>query len=105
MFADVVEEIVYLVNVVVIAVVPVAVQRRVPVELLTLNLALGNIVPKFAVFFIQRLNVSVEPDGITPAEFGSPACVSNSLMMYSAAALLAKLTLCMAKLVPSGFAV
>jgi hypothetical protein len=34
-------------------------------------------------FFIQRVKLTVEPEGITPEVFGTPACVSNALMRYS----------------------
>jgi len=78
--AVVVQVKVCLVTVVVRAVVPVAVQNNVPVALLSLIFARGNTVPKFAVFLIHRLKLSVEPLGITPAEFGTLVWVSNSLL-------------------------
>src|SRR5258708_2697081 len=80
-----------LVTVVVKAVAPVAVQSSVPDALLSLILARGNTVPKFAVFLIHKLKLSVEPLGITPAVLGTLAWVSNSLMRYSPAALLVRI--------------
>lgn len=99
--AVVVQLIACLATVVESAVVPVAVQKRVPVALLSLILARGNTVPVLAVFLMNRLNVSVVPEGITPAVFGSPVCVSNSLIKYSPAALLVSAVV-RATLVPSG---
>src|SRR5882672_989649 len=102
--AVVVQVKVCLVTVVVRAVVPVAVQNNVPVALLSLIFARGNTVPKFAVFLIHRLKLSVEPLGITPAEFGTLVWVSNSLIRYSPTALLVR-TVVNATLVASGPAV
>jgi hypothetical protein len=76
-----------LVTVVVRAVVPVAVHNRVPVLVLSLTLALGKTVPTLAVFRIHRLKLSVDPLGMTPAAFGTPDWVSNSLITYSPTAL------------------
>jgi hypothetical protein len=63
---------VYLVNVLVSAVAPVAVPSNVPAALLRCNFARGNIVPPLAVFLSQSSKVIVEPDGIVPATFGTP---------------------------------
>ena len=104
MFAVVVQLIVCLATVVERAVVPVAVQKSVPVALLSLIFARGNTVPVLAVLRMNTLNVSVEPEGITPAVFGSLVCVSNSLIRYSPAALLVSAVV-RATLVPSGPAV
>ena len=104
MLAVVVQLIACLVTVVVRAVVPVAVHRRVPVALFNLILARGNTVPTFAVFLMNKLKVSVEPEGMTPAVFGTPVCVSNSLIRYSPATLLVSVVV-IARLVPSGPAV
>lgn len=102
--AVVVQLIACLVTVVESAVVPVAVQKSVPVALLSLIFARGNTVPALAVFRMKTLKVSVEPEGITPAVFGSPVWVSNSLIKYSPAALLVSAVV-RATLVPSGPAV
>jgi len=80
---DVVAEKVYLVRVVVSAVEPVAVQKRVPVALFRRSFARGNITPEVDVLFIQRVKVIVDPAGITPDAFGTPLCVSNALIRYS----------------------
>ncbi len=104
MLAVVVQLIACLVTVVESAVVPVAVHKSVPVALLSLIFARGNTVPVLAVFLINRLKVSVEPEGITPVVFGSPVCVSNSLIKYSPTALLVSVVV-MARLVASGPAV
>ena len=63
---------VYFVRVVVSAVVPVAVHNSVPLALLRNAFALGNIVPKFAVFFIQRVYVREAPAGMVPETLGTP---------------------------------
>lgn len=76
-----------LVTVVVRAVVPVAVHKRVPLLVFSRTLALGNTVPTLAVFRIHRLKLSVDPLGMTPAELGTPDWVSNSLITYSPTAL------------------
>lgn len=102
--AVVVQLIACLVTVVESAVVPVAIQKRVPVALLSLIFARGNTVPTLAVFRMKTLKVSVEPEGITPAVFGSPVWVSNSLIKYSPAALLVSAVV-RATLAPSGPAV
>ena len=102
--AVVVQLIVCLVTVVFSAVVPVAVQSSGPAALLSPILARGNTVPTFAVFLMNRLKLSVEPDGITPAVLGSPVCVSNSLIKYSPAALLVSVVV-IARLAASGPAV
>ena len=102
--AVVVQLIVCCLTVVERAVVPVAVQKSVPVALLSLIFARGKTVPVLAVFLMNRLNVSVVPEGITPAVLGSPVCVSNSLIKYSPAALLVS-AIVRATLVPSGPAV
>lgn len=78
--------------------------KTVPAALLIPILARGNTVPTFAVFLMNTLNVRVEPEGITPAVFGTPVCVSNSLIRYSPAALLVSVVV-MARLVASGPAV
>src|ERR1051326_2682031 len=104
MLAVVVQVIACCLTVVERAVAPVAVQKRGPVALLSLILARGNTVPVLAVFLMNRLNVSVVPEGITPAVLGSPVCVSNSLIKYSPAALLVS-GVVRATLVPSGPAV
>jgi len=103
-FAALVQVKVCLVTVVVKAVAPVAVQNNVPVALLSLIFARGNTVPKFAVFRIHKLKLSVDPLGITPTVFGTPVCVSNSLTTYSPTALLVR-TVVNATLVTSGPAV
>ena len=74
-------------TVVVNAVDPVAVHNNVPVALLSCTLARGNTVPTLAVFLIHRLKLTVEPLGIAPLAPGTPVCVSNSLILYSPAAL------------------
>lgn len=104
MLAVVVQLIACCLTVVESAVAPVAVQKRVPVALFSLIFARGNTVPVLAVFLMNTLNVSVEPEGITPPVFGSPVCVSNSLIKYSPAALLVSVVV-RATLVPSGPAV
>lgn len=96
---------VYLVTVLVSAVALVAVPSSVPAALLSCNFARGNIVPPVVVFLSQTANVIVDPDGIVPETFGSPACVSKALMRYSPAATFFKLADVMARLVPSGPAV
>src|SRR6478672_11408705 len=101
MFAVVVQEIACCLKVVDRAVAPVALQKSVPVALFSLIFARGNTVPVFAVLRMNTLNVRVEPEGITPAVFGSPVCVSNSLIRYSPAALLVSVVV-RATLVPSG---
>jgi hypothetical protein len=83
MLEDVVAENVYLVSVVVSAVEPVAVQKRVPVALFRRSFARGNMTPEAAVLFIQSVNVTVDPAGTTPDAFGTPLCVSNALIRYS----------------------
>ena len=83
MLEDVVAEKVYLVRVVVSAVEPVAVQKRVPVALFRRNFARGKMTPEADVLFIQSVNVIVDPAGITPDTFGTPLCVSNALIRYS----------------------
>lgn len=105
MFELVVVVKVYRLTVLVSAVVPVAVPSRVPVALLSLNLARGNIVPEVEVFLSQRVKVMVEPLGIVPETFGTPLCVSNSLMRYSPAARFLRFPDWIAKLVESGLAV
>jgi len=72
MFAEVVQVTVYFVRVVVRAAEPVPVQSSVPEALFSLTVAWANIVPRFAVFFIHKVNVTVEPLGTTPVRFGSP---------------------------------
>ena len=96
---------VYLVSVLVRAVAPVAVPRSVPAALLSCNFARGNIVPPVVVFRSQSANVIVEPAGIVPETFGSPACVSKALMSYSPATTFFRLADVIARLVPSGPAV
>src|SRR5207244_7383205 len=83
MFALVVQVSVYLVTVVVNAVAPVLVQSEAPVALFRLSFARGNIVPTFAVLLIQTVKVTVEAAGMTPDVLGTPAWVSNALIMYS----------------------
>ena len=73
MFAEVVQVNVYLVNVVVSAPVPVAVQKAVPVALLSINFARGNIVPDVEVLLIHTEKLTVEPEGTTPEVLGMPA--------------------------------
>jgi hypothetical protein len=80
---DVVAEKVYLVRVVVRAVDPVAVQKSVPVALFKRNFARGNITPELEVLFIQTVNVTLDPAGITPDALGTPLCVSKALTKYS----------------------
>src|SRR6478609_5115495 len=104
MLAVVVQLIACLVTVVESAVVPVAVQKSVPVALLSLIFARGKTVPVFAVFLMNRLKVRVVPEGMTPAVLGSPVWVSNSLIRYSPTALLVSVVV-RATLVPSGPAV
>lgn len=101
MLAVVVQLMACLATVVVSAVVPVAVQKSVPVALFSLIFARGKTVPTLAVFRIHKLKLKVEPVGITPAALGTPVCVSNSLMTYSPAALLVRVVVS-ATLVASG---
>ena len=93
---------VYLVSVLLSAVAPVAVPRRVPLALLRYNLARGNIVPEVDVFLSQSANVMFEPAGIVPARFGSFVCVSKALMRCSPVARFFRLMDVIARLVPSG---
>ena len=104
MLAVVVQLIACCLTVVESAVVPVAVHKSVPVALLSLIFARGNTVPVLAVFLMNRLKVSVEPEGMAPVVFGSPVCASNSLIKYSPTALLVSVVV-MARLVASGPAV
>jgi hypothetical protein len=86
MLAAVVQENVYLVSVVARSFIPlVVVQKAVPLALLSITFARGIIAPEVEVLLIQREKVTVEPEGTTPDEFGTPACVSKALMMYSPA--------------------
>lgn len=87
---DVVHVSVCFATVVVSAVLPITEQSDVPLALFSLNLMSGSTVPAFALLLIQTIKVIVEPDGITPLIFGTPVCVSNSLMTYSPAALLVR---------------
>ena len=104
MFELVVVVNVYKVSVLVRAVAPVAVPSRVPVELLSLNLARGNIVPEVEVFLSQSVKVMVDPLGMVPETFGTPLCVSNSLIRYSPAARFLRFADWIARLLESGFA-
>ena len=85
--ADVLQVRVILLTVVVSPVLPITEQRDVPVALFSPSLTSGNTVPAFWLLLIQMMNVMVEPAGITPLAFGTPVCVSNSLITYSPAAL------------------
>jgi len=104
-FEEVVQLTVYFVKVVVSAVEPVPVQKTVPVELLSLTVACGNMVPKLAVFFIHSTKVTVEPLGITPDRPGIPDCVSNSLIIFDPVPAPFRFAVCNAKLAASGLAV
>jgi hypothetical protein len=101
----VVAEKVYLVSVVVSAVEPVAVQKRVPVMLFRRNFARGKITPELDVLFIQSVNVIVDPAGTTPDAFGTPLWVSNALIRYSPTARFFRFADWTARDVPSGPAV
>ena len=83
MLEEVVQVSVYLVRVVVSSDEPVAMHMLAPDKLLRFSFARAYMVPQFAVFFIQSVKVTVDPEGIVPAAFGTPACVSNVLMKYS----------------------
>lgn len=96
---------VYLVSVVVSAVEPVLVQREAPAALFKFNFARGNMVPTLAVFFSQRVKVTVDEAGITPDTFGTPLCVSNALIGYSPVARFFRSTEVRARVVASGPAV
>lgn len=104
-FEAVVHVRVYLVRVVVNAVAPVLVHKEAPPALFRFSFARGNIVPTFAVLFIHKVKVIVDPLGITPDTFGTPAWVSNALIMYSPVARLFKFTDVKATVVASGPAV
>ena len=84
-FAEVAHENVYFVSVVVRAVVPVATQKAAPVALLSISFALGTITPDVEVLLIHTEKLTVEPEGTTPAELGTPEGVSKALIMYSPA--------------------
>jgi hypothetical protein len=105
MLAEVVHVTVYFASVVVSAVDPVPVHSAVPDELFIFTVAWGNIVPRLAVFFIHSTYVTVEPLGITPERFGSPDCVSNSLMIFEPVAAPFRFAVCKATLEASGLAV
>ncbi len=68
---------------VVSAVAPVAVHSDVPALVLRRIFTRGNIVPNAAVFRIQTTALTVAPDGILPAVFGTPAAVLNSMIFFS----------------------
>jgi hypothetical protein len=96
---------VYLVSVVARAVDPVVLQREVPLALLRCNFARGNIVPTLAVFFSQRVKVTVDEAGMIPDALGTPLSVSNALIMYSPVARFFRLTEVTATVAASGPAV
>jgi hypothetical protein len=77
MFPDVVQLRTYFVSVVVSAVVPVLVQSCVPPVLSRNSLARGKLETCVEVTFIHRLNVTVEPESISPAVPGTPDAVGN----------------------------
>ena len=88
--AEVVQLSVCLATVLVNPVTPITEQRAVPVALFKASLTSGRTVPAFWLLLIQSVNVITEPEGITPLAFGTPDCVSNSLITYSPAALLVR---------------
>ncbi len=72
MAAEVLQLKLTLVTVVVSAVDPVAVQNCVPLELFKKSLALGAMVPRFAVLRIHNVKLTVEPLVMVPESVGSP---------------------------------
>lgn len=102
MLVAVVQVKVYLVNVVVRAVEPVAVQSEVPAALFSLSFARGNIVPTLAVFFSHSVKVTVDDAAIVPEALGTPLGVSNALIMYSPVARFFRLADVIAKVAASG---
>ncbi len=70
------------VTVVVRAVDPMTLHKLVPVALFSLSFASGLTVTPLglAVLRMKSLKLIVEPPGMIPGAFGTPVCVSNSLI-------------------------
>jgi hypothetical protein len=66
---------------VVVSCAPTPEHRDVP-EALKSRLACAEITPKFAVFFIHRVNSTVELAGIAPATPGTPVSVSQIVFPF-----------------------
>lgn len=71
------------VAVLVIAVVPVPTQKSVPEALFRYSLARGKMVPPFLDSFMERVNVTADPEGMVPTFPGSPEALGNDAMRYS----------------------
>ena len=80
----------------------VASHKVVPDALFTPIRARGHNVPKLDVCFIQSVNDTVDPLSITPDAPGTPACVSNCLIVKSPADWFFKSAVCSARLPASG---
>jgi hypothetical protein len=70
--------------VVVSAVDPVAVHRDGPAAALRFNFARGYSTPELAVFLIHNVTLTTDAAGIVPPALGTPVCVLNALIKYSA---------------------